>query len=81
MQGESNSTARATRLGYSRSMQHIITSSSTPATVRMRVEPARRARDQSDTAEDVLGSFKGIATGVLLSVALWSILLGLYFLI
>ena len=63
-------------------MQHIITSSSTAAKVRMRVEPARRARDQSNNAgDDTLGSFKGIAVGVLLSVALWSLLLGLYFLI
>ena len=61
-------------------MQHIITSST--ATVRMRVEPARRARDQSNNAgEDALGGFKGIAVGVLLSVALWASLVGLYFLI
>jgi hypothetical protein len=62
-------------------MQNIITSAST-ATVRMRVEPARRARDQSnDAGEDALGGFKGIAAGVLLGVALWMFLLGLYFLI
>jgi tetrahydromethanopterin S-methyltransferase subunit F len=61
-------------------MQHIITSST--ATVRMRVEPARRARDQSNNAgEDALGGFKGIAVGVLLSIALWASLIGLYFLI
>jgi tetrahydromethanopterin S-methyltransferase subunit F len=61
-------------------MQHIITSST--ATVRMRVEPARRARDQSnDAGEDALSGFKGIAVGVLLSVALWASLIGLYFLI
>ena len=61
-------------------MQHIITSST--ATVRMRVEPARRARDQANNAgEDALGGFKGIAVGVLLSVALWASLIGLYFLI
>jgi hypothetical protein len=61
-------------------MQHIITSST--ATVRMRVEPARRARDQSNNAgEDALGGFKGIAVGVLLSAALWASLIGLYFLI
>jgi len=81
MQGESISTPRATRLGYSPSMQHIITSS-TAAPVRMRVEQARRARDLSNNAgDDSLGSFKGIAIGVLLSVALWVFLLGLYFLI
>jgi hypothetical protein len=62
-------------------MQHIITSSST-ATVHMRVEPTRRARDQSNHAgEDALGGFKGIAVGVLLGVALWASLIGLYFLI
>ena len=62
-------------------MQHIITSSST-ASVRMRVEPARRARDQANNAgDDVLGGFKGIAAGVLLSAALWASLVGLYFLI
>jgi tetrahydromethanopterin S-methyltransferase subunit F len=62
-------------------MQHIITSS-TATTVRMRVEPARRARDQSNNAgEDALSGFKGIAVGVLLSVALWASLIGLYFLI
>ena len=61
-------------------MQHIITSST--ATVRMRVEPARRARDQSNNAgEDALGGFKGIAVGVLLGIALWASLIGLYFLI
>jgi tetrahydromethanopterin S-methyltransferase subunit F len=61
-------------------MQHIITSST--AAVRMRVEPARRARDQSNNAgEDALSGFKGIAVGVLLSVALWASLIGLYFLI
>jgi len=48
----------------------------------MRVEPARRAREESnESAEDALSGFKGIATGVLLSVALWVLLLGLYFLI
>jgi hypothetical protein len=58
----------------------------------MRVEPLRRAHDESpqkssrqgesnDAGEDALGSFKGIAAGVLLSVALWMLLLGLYFLI
>jgi hypothetical protein len=62
-------------------MQHIITSSST-ATVRMRVEPARRAHEQSNHAgEDTLGSFKGIAVGVLLGIASWMLLLGMYFLI
>jgi len=62
-------------------MQHIITSSST-ATVRMRVEPARRALDQSNrSGEDTLGGFKGIAVGVLLGVALWAFLIGLYFLV
>jgi hypothetical protein len=74
---------RQVRRGSARvaAMQHIITSSST-ATVRMRVEPARRAHDQSNSAgEDSLGSFKGIAFGVLLSAALWMFLLGLYFLI
>jgi hypothetical protein len=61
-------------------MQHIINSST--ATVRMRVEPARRARDQSNNAgEDALGSFKGIALGLLLGGALWASLIGLYFLI
>ena len=68
-------------------MQHIIHSSSTAgtstaATMRVRVEPARRASDQSNNAgDDALGGFKGIAAGVLLSVALWMFLLGLYFLI
>lgn len=50
----------------------------------MRVDPARRAHDKSelnDAGEDALGSFKGIAAGVLLGVALWVLLLGLYFLI
>jgi hypothetical protein len=62
-------------------MQHIITSAST-ANVHMRVEPARRARDQSNHAgEDVLGSFKGVAVGVLLGAALWASLIVLYFLI
>ena len=62
-------------------MQHIITSS-TVATVRTRVEQTRRARDQSNNAgDDALGGFKGIAAGLLLSVALWMFLLGLYFLI
>jgi hypothetical protein len=60
-------------------MQHIITSST--ADVRMRVEPARRTRDQSNTGEDALGGFKGIAIGVLLGIALWASLIGLYFLI
>lgn len=61
-------------------MQHIITSST--ATVRMRVEPARRAHDQANNAgDDVLGGFKGIALGVLLGVAVWASLIGLYFLI
>lgn len=61
-------------------MQDIITSSSTAAPVR--IEQTRRARDQSNNAgDDALGSFKGIAAGVLLSVALWMFLLGLYFLI
>jgi hypothetical protein len=81
VQGESISTPRATRLGYIRSMQHIITSS-TAAPVRMRVEQDRRARDQSsNSGDDSLNSFKGISVGVLLSVALWVFLLGLYFLI
>lgn len=81
VQGESISAFRATRVHYSRCMQHIITSS-TASTVRMRVEPDRRARDQSHTAEDdALGSFKGIAVGVLLGVVVWMSLLGLYFLI
>lgn len=64
-------------------MQHIITSSSTSAArVHMRAVPARRSRDQSnDAGEDVLVSFKGIAAGMLLSVAMWMFLLGLYFLI
>lgn len=63
-------------------MQHIIHSSSTAAPVRMRVERARRAGDQSNHAgDDALGGFKGIAVGVLLSVVLWMFLLGLYFLI
>lgn len=80
VQGESISAPRATHVRYSRHMQHIITSST--ATVRMRVEPARRARDPSNTeGEDALGGFKGIAVGVLLGVALWMFLLGLYFLI
>ena len=48
--------------------------------MRMRVEPARRARDQAN-GEDALGGFKGIAVGVLLGVALWASLVGLYFLI
>ena len=62
-------------------MQHIITSTSTD-TVRMRVEPARRAHDQSNPAgDDALGGFKGIAVGVLLGVAVWASLIGLYFLI
>jgi len=62
-------------------MQHIITSS-TVATARPHVEQARRARDQSNYAGDnELGSFKGIAAGLLLSVALWMLLLGLYFLL
>jgi hypothetical protein len=48
----------------------------------MRAQPARRARDQSNNGgEDVLGGFKGIAVGVLLSVALWASLIGLYFLV
>ena len=47
----------------------------------MRVEPARRARDQANAGDDVLGGFKGIAVGVLLSAALWASLVGLYFLI
>jgi hypothetical protein len=83
MQGACISTAGVAGLGYSRSMQHIITSS-TAAKVRMRVDPARRAHDKSelnDAGEDALGSFKGIAAGVLLGVALWVLLLGLYFLI
>ena len=79
MQGESIWPFRATSVGYSRCMQHIITSSSN-ATMRMRVEPARRARDQAN-GEDALGGFKGIAVGVLLGVALWASLVGLYFLI
>jgi hypothetical protein len=61
-------------------MQHIITSST--ATVPLQVEPARRARDQSNrSGEDTLGSFKGVAVGVLLGVALWALLIGLYFLV
>jgi hypothetical protein len=60
-------------------MQHIITSST--ATVRMRVEPARRAHDQSNNAEDAIGGFKGIAVGALLGASLWALLIGLYFLI
>lgn len=78
VQGESISTLGATSVGYSHPMQHIITSST--ATVRMRVEPARRARDQVN-GEDTLSGFKGIAVGVLLGVALWASLIGLYFLI
>ena len=81
VQGESIWTPGATRLRYSRCMQHIITSS-TATPVRMRVEPDRRARDQSHTAgEDALGGFKGIALGVLMGVASWALLIGLYFLI
>jgi hypothetical protein len=81
VQGACISTLDALTVGYSRSMQHIITSAST-ATVRMRVEPARRARDQFNPAtDDGLGGFKGIAVGVLLGVVSWVFLLGLYFLI
>lgn len=80
MQGESIWTPGATRVRYSRRMQDIITSST--AAVRMRDEPARRARDQSHTAEDdAFSSFKGIAVGVLLGAGLWALLIGLYFLI
>lgn len=80
VQGESISTPRATSVRYSRYMQHIITSSTAP--VRMRVEPARRAQDQFNSSEeDSLSGFKGIAVGLLLSVALWALLIGLYFLI
>jgi len=62
-------------------MQHIITSSST-TTVRMRAEPARRAHDQANNAgDDALRGAKGIAVGMLLSVAVWASLIGLYFLI
>lgn len=60
-------------------MQHIITSS-TAATVRMRVEPARRARDQSNPSEDALGGFKGIFVGVGLGAAMWAFFIGLYLL-
>lgn len=82
VQGESISTAGATRLGYSRSMQHIINSATTAPTVRMRVVPARRARDEANAGgEDALAGFKGIAVGLLLGVAVWMLLLGLYFLI
>lgn len=63
-------------------MQHFIDSSSTATPVRMRVEPARRARDRSHIAgEDALGGFKGIAAGLLLGAVVWMFLLGLYFLI
>ena len=67
-------------VGYSRCMQHIITTAST-APVRMRVEPARRAHDESHNADDTFGSFKGIAVGVFLGIVSWVLLLGLYFLI
>jgi hypothetical protein len=61
-------------------MQHIITPS-TAATVRMRVEPARRARDRSNNAdEDAIGGFKGIVVGVGLGAAMWAFLIGLTFL-
>ena len=80
VQSECISTMSAAAGGYSRSMQHIITSSST-ATVRMRVEPARRARDQSNYAgEDALGGFRGIVVGVGLGTAMWAFLIGLSFL-
>jgi len=47
----------------------------------MRVEPARRARDQfSNAGEDALGGFRGIVVGVGLGAAMWAFLIGLYFL-
>lgn len=81
VQGGCISTLSVMSVGYSRRMQHIITSAST-ATVRMRVEPTRRARDQSNPAgDDALGGFKGVAIGVLLGIVSWVFLLGMYFLI